>query len=124
MQFQITPKATEAISDMSKDMIDATKYVTHVLGLDFLEKILVCKGIPNFGSFREIVASRRKGFFDFLRSYNLVLEHTSLEESVDIFKGQILKALVLPSLKKETGIESLVCETEKERKEILMKMVK
>ena len=109
---------------MSKGMIDGAKYVTHVLGLDFLEKVLVCKGIPNFEPFSKVVASRGGGFFDFLASENLGLEQKSLEKSAEIFKGQILKALVVPNRQEESGIESLIYKTEKERKEILTTIVK
>jgi L-iditol 2-dehydrogenase len=110
---------------MAEGKIDATKYITHLVGLHDLEKVLLIKGVPAFVSLESIVAKHGKSYLDFLCGKNIGIEERgTLSERAEAFKGSILKALVIPSLAKEEGIISLVTMSPGKRREILMKTVK
>ncbi|MCS7120180.1 MAG: alcohol dehydrogenase catalytic domain-containing protein [Nitrososphaerota archaeon] len=109
---------------MADGKIDATKYVTHVLGLDYLERVLMLLGTPNFISVDEIISSRGEDFLSFLNNPELRLEEfPSLPEKVQVFKGSILKALVTPSNAKVGEIRSLLHMSVEERREALIKLI-
>jgi len=112
---------------MAEGKIDATKYVTHLLGLDYLEKVLLLLGVPGFTSLDEIIAARGEGFFNFLNDENLKLkkleECRCLSEKAQVFKGSILKALVIPSFIMDRGIVSLLDTGFEERKKTLISIV-
>ncbi|MFQ6066390.1 MAG: alcohol dehydrogenase catalytic domain-containing protein [bacterium] len=104
-----------ALKLMAEGKIDSLKYLTHLLDLDSLEKVLLIKGLPQrdmagFMSLEESVntiqGKKSRDFFDFLRE-----DEYGLDQSLDIslqvgrFKDSIVKALVAPSLL-GTGIVS------------------
>ncbi len=93
---------------MAEGRIDATKYITHLLGLHDLEKVLLLSGVPAFESVERIVKVHGEDYLGFLSNQRLGLERykTSAEKAAG-FKGSILKALVVPSLSVEGGIVSL-----------------
>jgi len=109
---------------MAEGKIDATKYITHLLGLHQLEKILVTKGIPAFESLDRMVAVHGEAYFNFLFDDTLGLQrYETLSEKARVFKGSILKALVVPSFAQE-GIVSLSAVPAEKRRETLISMVK
>ena len=110
---------------MAEGKIDATKYITHLLGLHQLERVLLMKGVPAFGSLGSIVAAHGERYLDFLCDENLELErYETLSEKAGVFKGSILKALVVPSFAKEKGIISLSATPAERRRETLISIVK
>jgi L-iditol 2-dehydrogenase len=93
---------------LDEGKIDGTKYITHLLGLHHLEKILLTKGIPSFSSLPNILNIKGESYFDFLYVRNFGLENNKiLSEKLKAFKSSILKALVVPSLQPEKGITPL-----------------
>jgi L-iditol 2-dehydrogenase len=109
---------------ISEGKIDATKYITHLLGLNHLEKVLLIHGIPAFVSLKEITDAHGEGYLDFLYDESLRLGgYRTLSEKASAFKGSILKALVVPSFPKEKGIISLLAMTPERRKETLTKII-
>ena len=110
---------------MAEGKIDATKYITHLLNLYMLEKILTVKGIPAFESLDEVIASRGEGFLDFLYRSDLDLgKFPTLREKAKAFKDGVLKALVVPYLKEEKEIIPLSKIPFKERGELLNNIIK
>jgi L-iditol 2-dehydrogenase len=109
---------------MAEGKIDATKYVTHLLGLHDLEKVLLLSGVPAFESARNIATAKGEDLLEFLNADTLRLEeYETTEQKIDAFKGSILKALVLPYFPKEQGIVPLSNMAFKERKETLTHLV-
>jgi L-iditol 2-dehydrogenase len=109
---------------MAEGKIDATKYITHLLGLNSLEKVLLIHGIPAFESLKGITDTHKEGYLDFLCDKSLGLEgYRTLLEKADAFKGSILKALVVPSFPEEKSIISLSAMTPEKRKETLISMI-
>ena len=110
---------------MAEGKIDATKYITHLLGLHSLEKVLLIKGVPAFESLEGIMGTHGKDYLDFLYGENLRLEGCkTLSERADVFKGSILKALVIPSLPQEKGIIPLLAMSPEKRRETLINTVR
>jgi len=110
---------------MAEGKIDATKYISHILGLHSLEKILLVKGVPDFISLEGIMTAHGKDYLDFLYDKNLGLEICkTLSQRAEVFKGSILKALVIPSLSKEKGVISLLSASSEKRRETLINMVR
>ena len=110
---------------MAEGKIDATKYITHLLGLHYLERILIVNGTPAFTSLNGTISTHGEGYMDFLYDQSLGLEGCkTLSERVTVFKGSILKALVIPSLPKEKGILALSGMNLGKRKETLNSIVK
>jgi L-iditol 2-dehydrogenase len=121
-----------ALNLMAEGKIDSLKYITHLLDLESLEKILLIKGLPRkdmpgFISLEESVNTmqREKGqdFFDFLRE-----DEYGIDQSLDIFlqvgrfKDSVLKALVAPSLL-GAGLVSFTRLTNLEKREKLEELV-
>ena len=121
-----------ALNLMAEGKIDSLKYITHLLDLESLEKILLIKGlprkdVPGFISLEESVNTiqRKKSqdFFDFLRE-----NEYGIDQSLDIFlqvrrfKDSILKALVAPSLL-GVGVVSFTHLTNLEKREKLEELV-
>ncbi len=105
---------------MAEGKIDATKYISHILGLHFLERVLLLKGVPNFQSLEEIMVTHGKDYLDFLYDKNIGLDDfKTISERAEVFKGSILKALVIPSFSIEKGIVSLLSMSPEKRREIL-----
>jgi len=110
---------------MAEGKIDATKYITHLLRLHYLERILLVNGTPAFTSLNDIISTHGEGYMDFLYDQNLGLEGCkTLSERVRVFKGSILKALMIPSLPKEKRILALSGMDSGRRKETLISIVK
>ncbi|MEM2112024.1 MAG: alcohol dehydrogenase catalytic domain-containing protein [Candidatus Bathyarchaeia archaeon] len=110
---------------MADGKIDATKYISHILGLDSLEKILLLKGVPNFESLEGIMSTHGKAYLNFLYDKNFGLEGCkNLSERAEVFKGSILKALVVPSLTLGRGIISLLDMPIKDRAKFLTETIK
>ena len=110
---------------MAEGKIDASKYITHLLGLHDLEKVLLTKGAPAFESVDQIMADHGEGYLDFLHDEKLRLErYGTLHQKARVFKGSILKALVIPSFAKERGIVSLSAIPSEKRREALINSVK
>jgi hypothetical protein len=109
---------------MAERKIDATIYVTHLLGLQDLEKVLLLSGVPAFESARNIATTKGEDFPEFLNADTLHLEECeATEQEVDAFKGSILKALVIPYFPKEQYIMPPSDMAFKERKETLTRSV-
>jgi len=109
---------------MAEGKIDATKYITHLLNLHMLERILTVKGIPAFESLDDVVSSRGESFLDFLYRDELDLSgFPTLREKAKAFKDSILKALVVPSLQEEEIIPLSKVPVE-DRRKILNNLVK
>jgi L-iditol 2-dehydrogenase len=121
-----------ALNLMAEGKVDSLKYITHLLDLESLEKILLIKGlprrdIPGFMSLEEAVNTIRdkksRDFFDFLRE-----DEYGVDQSLDIslqvgrFKDGIIKALVAPSLS-GTGIVSFTHLDNLEKREKLEELV-
>ena len=110
---------------MAEGKIDATKYITHLLSLHMLEKVLTVKGIPAFEPLDDVVSSRGEGFFSFLESEELDLSgYSTLREKVKVFKDSILKALVIPSLTEEKEIIPLSRMPIEKRRRFLDNLIK
>jgi len=110
---------------MAEGKIDATKYITHLLNLHMLERILTVKGIPAFESLDEVISSRGEGFLDFLYKDELGLSgFLTLREKAKAFKDGMLKALVIPCLKGEEEIIPLSRVPIKERRKLLNNLIK
>jgi len=110
---------------MAEGKIDASKYVTHLLGLHYLERVLLASGTPAFTSLDEIVSARGEDYMGFLRDQSLGLEGCkTLSERLTVFKGSILKALVIPSFPEEKAIVALSGMGSEERKKTLISIVK
>jgi len=110
---------------MADGKIDATKYITHLLGLHQLEQVLLMKGVPAFESLDGIVAAHGEGYLDFLFDKSLGLErYETRSEKARVFNGSILKALVVPSFAKERSIISLSETPAEKRRETLISTVK
>lgn len=120
-----------ALELMSEGKINPVKYITHILGLKSLDKILFIKGVPwqglvGFSSPEEAIRSIRKekgaGYLDFL---NGTPDETggNVSENIRIFKDSIVKALVIPSLLSSEGILYLGQFTEAKRKEKLAEII-
>ena len=65
---------------MAEGRLDATKYITHLLGLHMLERVLTVKGIPAFESLDDVISIRGKDFLDFLYEEELDLSGRRLFE--------------------------------------------
>jgi len=90
---------------MAEGKINATKYITHLLSLHMLERVLTVKGIPAFESLDDIISSRGEDFFNFLYAEELGLnDYPTLRGKVKAFKDSILKALVVPYMHEKEGI--------------------
>jgi L-iditol 2-dehydrogenase len=122
-----------ALSLMSQDKIDPTKYITHVLNLDFLEKMLFLKGIPQkdipgFSSLEESAATIKKekgvSYLDFLLNEEGSISIPSdIPGKIRFFKDSVVKALVVPSLSPSEGIISLTEMSILQRKEKLIQLI-
>jgi L-iditol 2-dehydrogenase len=121
-----------ALSLMAEGKIDSLKYITHLLDLENLEKILLIKGLPRgdmpgFISLEQSVNTIRgkksRGFFDFLREDKYEIDQ-SLDISLQVgrFKDSIVKALVVPSLS-AVGIVSLTHLGNSEKRQKLEELV-
>jgi len=109
---------------MAEGRLDATKYITHLLGLHMLERVLTVKGIPAFESLDDVISIRGKDFLDFLYEEELDLSgRQTLRERVKAFKDSILKALVVPSLSDEEGIIALSKMPIGERRKFLNNLI-
>lgn len=109
---------------MAEGKIDATKYVTHLLGLHDLEKVLLLSGVPSFESIQNIATNKGKRFLEFLNADELRLkEYETIEQKANAFKGSILKALVVPHFLEEQGIMTLSDMTFEERRERLTRLI-
>ncbi|MFQ5835851.1 MAG: alcohol dehydrogenase catalytic domain-containing protein [bacterium] len=121
-----------ALNLMAKGKIGSSKYITHLLDLDSLEKILLIKGlprrdVPGFMSLEESVNTIRgkksRDFFDFLKE-----DVHGVDRSLDIFlqvgrfKDSIVKALVVPS-SSATGVVSFTHLGNSEKSEKLEELV-
>jgi len=110
---------------MAEGKLDATKYITHLLNLHMLEKVLTVKGIPAFESLDDVISTRGKSFLDFLYKEELDLSgRRTLREKVKAFKDGILKALVVPSLSYEEEIIPLSKMPIDERRRLLNNLIK
>jgi len=110
---------------MAEGKIDAAKYITHLLSLHMLEKVLTVKGIPAFTSIDEVISSRGEDFLDFLYKDELGLSgFPKLQEKAKAFKDSMLKALVVPYLREEKEIILLSKVPLEERKKILNNLIK
>lgn len=109
---------------MAEGKIDGTKYITYLLSLHMLERVLAVKGIPGFASLEEIVSSRGEGFLDFLEDSELGLGgFPTIREKAKAFKDSVLKALVVPSLREENRVISLSGVPLEERRRILHNLI-
>ena len=110
---------------MAEGKIDATKYITHLLNLHMLERILTVKGIPAFESLDEVISSYGEEFLDFLYKDELGLNRFStLQEKAKAFKDSVLKAIVIPYLHEEEEIIPLSGVPLEERREFLNNLIK
>jgi len=110
---------------MAEGKIDATRYITHLLSLHMLEKVLTVKGIPAFESLDDVVSSRGKDFLDFLYKEELELSgYLTLREKVKAFKDSILKALVVPNLQDKEGIIPLSRFSLEKKSSLLNNLIK
>jgi len=110
---------------MAEGKIDAAKYITHLLGIHSLEKILLLRGLSAFESIEEIMATHGEDYLDFLYDEKFGLEdYRTLSEKAMAFKGSILKALVVPLFPRGKGITSLSAMTLEKRREILISLVR
>jgi len=118
-----------ALNLMSQGRIEAVKYITHLVNLNSLEKVLFVKGIPRkdmpgFSTVEESILTmkREKGesFFDFLNEDD---DLKDLPGKIISFKDSILKALVIPYLPYSKKIIPLVQFTPPERKKILDSLI-
>ena len=109
---------------MAEGKIDATKYITHILGLQFLEKLLLVKGIPEFESLEGMISSHGDDSLDFLYDMKLELGDMPLPKRAEVFKASILKALVIPSLTREKSVIPLSTMSAEEKHKTLTKLVK
>jgi len=110
---------------MAEGKIDATKYITHLLGLHHLERVLLVNGVPAFTSLSDIISRHGEGYLDFLYDRSLDLEGCKdLSERAKVFRGSILKALVIPSFSEERGLVSFSKVDPQKRREILINMVR
>lgn len=108
---------------MAEGKIDATKYITHLLGLHDLEKVLLVKGIPSYQSFEQIVADYGEKYQDFFYNLNLINNKDQVKRVLITFKNTILKALVIPNFPRENHIFNLSSIPNKDRKETLKNMI-
>jgi hypothetical protein len=108
---------------MAEGKIDATKYITHLLGLHDLEKVLLVKGIPSYQSFEQIVADYGEKYQDFFYNLNLINKKDQVKRGLITFKNTILKALVIPNFPRENHIFNLSSIPNKDRKETLKNMI-
>jgi len=110
---------------MAEGKIDATRYITHLLSLHMLEKVLTVKGIPAFESLDDVISSRGKDFLDFLYKEELDLSgYLTLREKVKAFKDSILKALVVPNLQDKEGIIPLSRFSLEKKSSLLNNLIK
>jgi len=110
---------------MAERKIDATKYITHLLSLHMLERILTVKGLPAFGSLDEIILSRGERFLGFLYKDELGLSRfPTLREKAKAFKDSMLKALVIPHLQEERDIIPLSRIPVDERRNLLNNLIR
>lgn len=109
---------------MAEGKLDATKYITHLLNLHMLEKVLTVKGIPAFKSLKDVVSSRGEDFLSFLHHGDLSLSgFPTLREKVKAFKDSVLKALVIPHFQEERGIIPLLDAPLDKRRKILNNLI-
>jgi len=110
---------------MAEGKIDATKYITHLLGLHDLEKVLLSSGIPTFETLDNVISAYGKEYFSFLSNKDLGLgDFETLADKIKAFKGSILKALVVPSLPEESSIMPLSNMSPEEKRMTLINIVK
>jgi len=122
-----------ALSLMSQGKIDPAKYITHILNLESLEKMLFLKGIPQkdlpgFSSLEESVATIKKekgvSYLDFLlNEEGSISTPSDIPDKIRFFKDSVVKALVVPSLLPSEEITSLARISISKRKEKLTKLI-
>lgn len=121
-----------ALDLMAQGKIGSLKYITHLLDLDSLEKILLIKGLPRTDipgfmlleeSVKTIRGKKSRDFFDFLREDDYGIDQSwDISLQVGRFKDSIVKALVAPSLS-GAGIVSFAHLGNSEKREKLEELV-
>lgn len=119
-----------ALELMAQGKIDSLKYITHVLGLGYLERVFLLKGLPrrDFAGFADwktssesLLQEKGREFFDFLDEGKM---GDNLPVKLQGYKNSIIKAMVFPRLPNEAGIIWLGALDDQPKKQKLEELYK